>query len=296
MIDLSVVIAVRDEAKYINDCIDSILKQEIDNYEIIVVDDHSEDNTLKLLRKIEVKTNNLKVFSNNKIGKVEAFNYGIKRSRGRWICLFAGDDIMPPGSLKERYSYVKNFFPLDLQCVSISKLKTISSLKRFDSIVLPKKKGKGNFSGQCYLMSKKIVNILFPIPGELPNEDTWIHAYLQHASDVKIIHNEVICCHYRIHDGNSIRRDMNFNEFNNKLHLRNQAYNLIIKKLNKHFHKSSLNKILDIIDLEKLRFDGKSFSILFHAACLEKKIRFFVNSNKFLYYLKMRFFNFFVGW
>jgi CDP-glycerol glycerophosphotransferase len=81
MIDLSVVIAVRDEAKYINDCIDSILKQEIDNYEIIVVDDHSEDNTLKLLRKIEVKTNNLKVFSNNKIGKVEAFNYGIKRSR-----------------------------------------------------------------------------------------------------------------------------------------------------------------------------------------------------------------------
>ena len=57
------------------------------------------------------------------------------------------------------------------------------------------------------------------------------------SADVKIIHNEVICCYYRIHDGNSIRRDMNFNrEFNNKLHQRNQAYQLIIEKLNNCFH------------------------------------------------------------
>ena len=145
-------------------------------------------------------------------------------------------------------------------------------------------------------MSRKTINILFPIPGELPNEDTWIHAYLQYASDVKIIHNEVICCYYRIHDGNSIRRDMNFNEFNNKLHQRNQAYQLIIEKLNNCFHNASVKKILNIIDLEDLRYEGKSFSILFHTSHIEQKIRFFINSNKFLYYLKIRFFYFFVGW
>ena len=140
MIDLSVVIAVKNETKYINDCIESIIIQELSNYEVIVVDDHSQDDTLERLKKIELKTKKLKVYSNKKIGKVEAFNYGIKMSKGKWICLFAGDDIMPPGSLKARYSYVKNVSPLDLQCVSISKLKTISSSKRFDSLVLPKKK------------------------------------------------------------------------------------------------------------------------------------------------------------
>ena len=89
---------------------------------------------------------------------------------------------------------------------------------------------------------------------------------------------------------------MNFNEFNNKLHQRNQAYQLIIKKLNHCFHKASLNQILNVIDLEELRYTGKFFSILFHSSHIEQKIRFFINSNKFLYYLKMRFFNFFVGW
>ena len=296
MVDLTVVIAVKDEIKYISDCIESIINQELTNYEVIVVDDHSKDGTLEYLKKIEVKTEKLKVYLNDKIGKVEAFNYGIKISKGNWICLFAGDDIMPKGSLKNRYNYVKNLSSRDLQCVSISKLKTMSSIKRFDSIVLPKKKGRGNFSGQCYLMSKKIINILFPIPGELPNEDTWIHAYLQYASGVKIIHNEVICCHYRIHEGNSIRRDMNFNEFNDKLHIRNQAYQLIIKKLNNHFNNASLKKISDIIALENLRHKGKSYSILSHASHLEQKIRYFINSNKITYYLKMRFFNFFVGW
>ena len=82
----------------------------------------------------------------------------------------------------------------------------------------------------------------------------------------------------------------------NKLHQRNQAYQLIIEKLNNCFHNASVKKILNIIDLEDLRYEGKSFSILFHTSHIEQKIRFFINSNKFLYYLKIRFFYFFVGW
>ena len=296
MTDLSVVIAVKDEAKYIGDCIESILKQDLKNFEIVVVDDHSKDNTLEQLQQMEKETEILKVYSNKKTGKVEAFNHGVKISSGTWICLFAGDDIMPLGSLKERYKYVKKFSSESQQCVGISKLKTMSNLKRFDSIILPKKKGRGNFSGQCYLMNRKIINILFPIPGELPNEDTWIHAYLQHANNVKIIHNEVICCYYRIHSGNSIRRDMNFYEFNEKLHQRNKAYQIIFDNLNEHFNKISSKKISDIIDLENLRFKGKLFSLIFHKSNLSMKIRFFVNSNKILYFLKIRFFNLFVGW
>ena len=43
-------------------------------------------------------------------------------------------------------------------------------------------------------MNRKAVDILFPIPNELPNEDTWLEIALGHTNLIKIVHSDILCC------------------------------------------------------------------------------------------------------
>ena len=294
-IDLSVVIAVKNESKHIDECIESIISQNLDNFEIIIINDHSDDGTYEKLIQLKSKSEKLRVYHNDGFGKVSAFNLGVSLSQGRWICLFAGDDIMPSKSLKMRIEEVDNLDCRNCFCVGISKIKTISNNNRFNSITIPRRKGRGHFSGQCYLLNKNLADILFPIPTSLPNEDTWISTFLQYAKNIKQVHNDIICCYYRIHDGNAIRRNISFKSYNLLIHKRYKAFEMILLNLEKYFDQNAKNEIRDLIHLENLRFNKKMFSILFYKAKIFTKLRFFINSNKFTNYLKIKYFYLFVG-
>ncbi|MCB9360052.1 MAG: glycosyltransferase [Flavobacteriales bacterium] len=99
---ISVVIAARNEERNIERCIESLITQDFDvaNYEIIVVNDHSEDNTLSILRAI--RANNLVVFSLPKgiTSKKEALKYGIEKAQYNTIASTDADCILPNNWLK----------------------------------------------------------------------------------------------------------------------------------------------------------------------------------------------------
>ncbi len=85
---VSVVIAARNEAPNIEKCIHSILAQNYppDKYEIILVNDFSEDNTAKIAQKIAQNFPQFKVFSLEKnAGKKAAISYGILQAKGEII-------------------------------------------------------------------------------------------------------------------------------------------------------------------------------------------------------------------
>lgn len=89
---ISVVVAVRNEKNYIERCIESLLNQNYDDYEIIVVDGMSNDGTYELLQKLQ-KKHGFKLFQNKKRNAAAGRNIGIKAAEGDIIAFIDGDAI-----------------------------------------------------------------------------------------------------------------------------------------------------------------------------------------------------------
>ena len=100
---LSVIVPVYNMAAEgkLNYCLDSLVNQTIDDYEIIAVDDCSTDNSLEILRTYEIKyPDKLKVIAssvNRKQGGAK--NLGLEAAKGEWIGFIDSDDWIEPGSL-----------------------------------------------------------------------------------------------------------------------------------------------------------------------------------------------------
>ena len=88
---VSVIIPLYNEEKYILECINSVINQTYKNLEIIIVDDKSTDNSLKILEQIKddrIKT--IKLDKNS--GVAHARNKGVEVSTGDYICFLDSDD------------------------------------------------------------------------------------------------------------------------------------------------------------------------------------------------------------
>lgn len=89
---ISVIVAVYNVEKYLNKCVESIVKQTYHDLEIILVDDGSKDNSGKLCDEWANKDPRIHVIHKQNGGLSDARNYGLKASHGKWICFVDGDD------------------------------------------------------------------------------------------------------------------------------------------------------------------------------------------------------------
>ena len=104
---VSVCIPVFNGENYIRDCIQSVLDQEYLNYELLVVDNCSTDDTAKIVKEIDDKRiNYIKNVKN--IGSVENFNKCIKEAQGEYFVLLPHDDLLLPNCLKQYVSKFKD--------------------------------------------------------------------------------------------------------------------------------------------------------------------------------------------
>lgn len=91
------------------ECIGSILRQEYGNYEIIIVDDYSTDNTEAILHNLAQIDSRIKYYKNSsQKGLVPALNYGISLCNGEYIARMDADDLMIGNRLTEQIYYLKN--------------------------------------------------------------------------------------------------------------------------------------------------------------------------------------------
>lgn len=88
----SIIVPAYNVAQYIEECIESILNQDYDNYEIIVVDDGATDETPKILDEIASKSEKVRVIHQKNGGLSAARNSGIEAASGDYILFLDGDD------------------------------------------------------------------------------------------------------------------------------------------------------------------------------------------------------------
>lgn len=102
-IKLSVVVSCYKQEKYIEECLNSILSQQVDfNYEVIVADDCSPDNTREVIRKFYDKyPDRIKLlFQEVNVGAARNYIAVHNEAKGKYVAHFDGDDIMLPGKLQ----------------------------------------------------------------------------------------------------------------------------------------------------------------------------------------------------
>ncbi len=104
---ISIIIRTKNEEKWIGQCIESITKQDFKDYEIIIIDNLSEDNTIKIVKRKNIKK--LKIIKINNFRPGKAINLGIENSLGDYICILSAHCI-PKNSkwLGKLYENLKN--------------------------------------------------------------------------------------------------------------------------------------------------------------------------------------------
>ena len=105
---LSVLMPVFNSERFVAEAIESILNQTFKDFEFLILDDASTDNSLEIVKDFEKKDSRIKVFQNEKnLGVVESRNKLINLSKGKYIAWLDSDDIALENRFEEQIKFLE---------------------------------------------------------------------------------------------------------------------------------------------------------------------------------------------
>jgi len=107
---ISIVTPSFNSAKYIEDCIKSVLNQNYPNFEHIIIDGGSTDGTIEILKKYP----HLKWISEPDEGQSDALNKGFKMASGNWILWLNSDDKLKSNCLIKYVKFINKYYNIDM--------------------------------------------------------------------------------------------------------------------------------------------------------------------------------------
>jgi glycosyltransferase involved in cell wall biosynthesis len=110
----SIIVPIYNAGKYLHSCIDSILAQTDADYELILVDDGSQDFSGEICDTYAAADDRIKVFHQKNKGVVSARNKGIAMAQGDYICYVDADDRVEPRMLEKLRAYLKKYHEPDM--------------------------------------------------------------------------------------------------------------------------------------------------------------------------------------
>lgn len=134
---VSILIPNYNKGPFLSETLDSVLAQTYTNWECIIVDDHSTDNSWEILVTYAQRDFRIKIFrrpDNKKKGGNAARNFAIEKARGEYVNWFDSDDVMHPDMIAEKVSLFRKKPYLDF---------VIGDILQFESEVKSAQKIKG---------------------------------------------------------------------------------------------------------------------------------------------------------
>ena len=109
MPEISVIIPVYNTSAYLQECVDSVLAQTFQDFEVIIVDDCSTDGSLALCQKLYGNNSKVTILHHEKNGTVGAArNTGMRAARGKYLAFLDSDDMFMPYALACLYEGAEN--------------------------------------------------------------------------------------------------------------------------------------------------------------------------------------------
>lgn len=112
----SVIVPVYNASKYLKECIDSIIKQDYQQLEIILIDDGSTDNSGEICDQYSKKDKRVKVIHKKNEGVSIARQTGVKSATGKYICCIDSDDWIAENYFEFFSSIIKEYSPEIVYC------------------------------------------------------------------------------------------------------------------------------------------------------------------------------------
>lgn len=208
----SIVIPTYNRATHIVTAINSILHQRFSDFEVIVVDDGSTDDTPRIVSEILNKNSSIKYFRKENEERSIARNYGILKATGKYVAFLDSDDIVYENHLEVGYQLLKrNNFPeighLGYQLVDASG-KTTLVRNNFDKSFRHKLITENIIHGNAIFIRRDIATEIHFIPSKaaILSEDWYL--WLRLASRYPFHFDNTITSAVVEHDGRSL---MNIN-------------------------------------------------------------------------------------
>lgn len=181
MVKVSVIVPIYNVEEYINKCVDSILNQTFKEFELILVDDGSTDNSGNICDTYKSIDDRVHVIHKNNGGLSDARNFGIEAATGEFLYFIDGDDFIHEDTLESMYNsimktnsdiaicnMVRYYGETDTEKFynPVEKMKVLDDNYRFETLKQP---------SVCNKMFKAILfkNIKFPLKKYY--EDTFIY-------------------------------------------------------------------------------------------------------------------------
>lgn len=209
---LSVIILTKNNQETIEECLNSVINSEIENYEIIVVDAHSKDNTLEIVKKY---TKN--IFYDTGKGISEARNIGIKNSLGVFLLFLDADAYVEKNCIKEMLKEFEDEKVAGVQCNPKPVIKTqisrtvgegwLSFHEKFH------KSGKYNnpkyIGGPCLMFRKKQIEEVSGFDEKIRyGNDDYDVSYRIYKNGWKfVVLKEMLCYHHPRHTLNELIKE-----------------------------------------------------------------------------------------
>jgi len=211
----SIILPTYNRAKLLPETIRSVINQTFTNWELLVVDDGSIDDTKEVIEGLN--NNQVKYIYQTNQERSAARNNGIKNALGQYICFLDSDDLFEPNHLQVLFDYVSiHQNPIELIFTNcfylINEKKEIANLPSLQNDVLP------------YLLQNPIVPARVCIHQKILKEfqfrediviveDTVL--WISIANKYPVKHIEVSTVQYRIYEGNSV--NVKYNAFKPRL-------------------------------------------------------------------------------
>lgn len=145
-IKLSIIVPVYNAEKFLDKCITSLLSQTVTDFEVLLIDDGSEDKSLDICRKFAAKDNRVKVFSQGNYGQSKARNVGLENAVGEFIAFTDSDDWVD-SDYYEKLIDAAIRYNADVACASIIRERKNS------------KKFRINYTSEkCYLFAQEKID------------------------------------------------------------------------------------------------------------------------------------------
>ena len=273
---VSVLLNNYNYANFIAEAIESVLNQTYENFELIIIDDGSNDNSREIIEKYAKKDNRIKYIFKENGGQASTFNEGIKHCKGQIISFLDSDDKFHYEKLrnvvnayKKGYEYILN----DIKVIGYNNL----NMNTF-------KYGGYNLFLVYYLtyfvggvtssisISKKLADKIFPIKNE--------NFFRIRADDVIVFSAGMFSESYYINKQLTFYRIHGSNGYMSKKDSFTKSY-----KYNRDIHLHRLKKEI----MQKLNIDKRFFENIYHLY-LEFTTKHIIDINILKLYLKVLFF------
>lgn len=286
-IALSILVPVRDEAEFIVPCLDTISPPPDLRCEVLVIDDGSNDATFDLAESFaRTSSSSIKVLRNAGCpGKAGALNHGFQHARGSAFILLAGDDLLVSEALRARTAAVVGTTPMVAQCLYRSFSHSHPDLA---GVTFPRAGMEDHIAGGAVSFNRAFAELYFPIPEQLPNEDTWLRAVVL-ILGLQIRPVRQLGLHYRIHAGNAVGPLRSFAEVDRNLQLRHAAYGLALDRLKPQATAEGRARLTAIVRAERYRKTWRWMLIPFlRGLGRSDRAVFLANSTAWLHALKSK--------